>query len=102
MHSSAPYPIPLPYLASSLSDRNSKRVKQSPPTYFAGMQNGAGIREKTFANLAGFPGIGGHIERHVNHHWRADNVFARNAAPEAAIVGVGAVVAHREIAIVRN
>src|SRR5450432_389374 len=66
------------------------------------MDHGAGVSEKTLARLAGFPGVGRHIEGHVDHHRRANDVVARNAAPEAAIVGIGAIVTHREITIVRN
>src|ERR1700751_889640 len=66
------------------------------------MQYGARVGQESFANLAGLPGILRHVERHVNHDRRTDDVVARNAAPETAVVRVGTVVAHREITIVGN
>src|SRR6266851_10450565 len=66
------------------------------------MNQRAGIRKKSFANLAGLPGTGGHVERHIDHDRSTDDVIARDAAPEAAIVGIGAVVTHGEITVVRD
>src|ERR1700693_2771502 len=80
----------------------SKYVKQSAPAHATGMQYGVGIRKKTLANLPRLPGVGWRIQRHINHHRRADNILARHAAPEAAVIRVAAVVAHHKITIVRN
>src|ERR1700688_2758249 len=77
-----------------------KYVKQSSPSHATGMQDGVGIRKKTLPNLPRLPGIRWRIQRHINHHRRADNILARNAAPEAAVIGVAAVVAHHKITIV--
>src|SRR5438045_9626240 len=66
------------------------------------MNQRASIREKAFANLAGLPSVLRDIQRHVDHHWGADDVAARNAAPEAAVVRIAAVIAHREITIFWN
>src|ERR1700730_7004023 len=78
----------------------SKYMKQSSPAYAAGMQDGVGIRKKTLANLSRLPGVRWRIQRHINHHRRPDNILARNAAPEPAVVRVAAVVAHYKITIV--
>ena len=77
-----------------------KNVKQSLPAHAAGMQDGIGVGEETLANLAGFPGVGRRVERHVDHHRRTNYILARDAAPEAAVVRVAAIVAHHKIAIV--
>src|SRR5229473_5300414 len=79
-----------------------KRVKNALPAHDPRMQKGVGIRKKTFANLAGLPGFGRNIQRHVNNHGRSDDVIARNAAPEAAIKRIGAIVAHNKITIRGN
>src|ERR1035438_1432576 len=63
-----------------------KHVKQSLPTNNARMQQGVGVGKKALASLTGFPRIGRHVERHVDHNGRSDNVVARNAAPEAAVI----------------
>src|ERR1700736_4955057 len=80
----------------------SKYVKQSSPSHTTGMQDSVGIGKKTFPNLSWLPGIRWRVQRHINHHRRADNVLARNAAPEAAVIRVAAVVAHHKITIVGN
>src|SRR6202171_3341958 len=64
------------------------------------MQDGIGIGKKTLANLTRFPGVRGRVKRHINDHRGADNIITRNAAPEAAIVRIAAVIAHHKIAIV--
>src|SRR6266478_3323470 len=79
-----------------------KRVKNALPAHDPGMQKGVGIRKKTFANLAGLPGFGRNIQRHVNNHGRSDDVIARDAAPEAAIVGIRSIVTHNKITISGN
>src|SRR6202043_3749442 len=80
----------------------SKYMKQSSPSHATGMQDGVGIRKKTLANLPRLPRVRRRIQRHINHHRRPDNILARNAAPEAAVVRIAAVVAHHEITIVGN
>src|SRR5271154_3572298 len=79
-----------------------KCMKQSPPSHHAGMQYGARVGQESFADLTGLPGIRRHVERHINHDWRPDDVVARNAAPEAAVIRIRAIITHREITIVRN
>src|SRR3984957_4791601 len=79
-----------------------KYMKQSSPSHAAGMQDSVGVRKKTLPNLPWLPGVRRRIQRHINHHRRANNIFARNAAPEAAVIRVAAIVAHHEITIVGN
>ena len=76
-------------------------MEQSFPAHNAGMQDCSGVSEKALADLAGLPGVRRHIQRHVNHYGSANYVVPGNAAPGSAVVGIGAVVAHREITIVR-
>src|ERR1700731_3707997 len=77
-----------------------KYMKQSSPSHATGMQDSVGVRKKTLPNLPWLPGVRWRIQRHINHHRRANNILARNAAPEAAVIGVAAVVAHHKITIV--
>src|SRR5262249_41931095 len=77
-----------------------KRPEQPFPSHQARMKQRAGIRQKAFADLPRLPSIGGYVERHIDHHRCADDVVARDAAPKAAVIGIGAVVAHRKVAIV--
>src|SRR5712671_4729035 len=79
-----------------------KRSEQSSPAYQARMHQGIRVCKEALANLAGLPRIGRYIEGHVNHDRRTDNVIARNAVPEAAVVGIAAIVAHHKIGIRRN
>src|ERR1700722_9822888 len=77
-------------------------VKQSSPSHAAGMQDSVGVRKKTLPNLPWLPGVRRRVQRHINHHRRANNILARNAAPEAAVIRVPAIVAHHKITIVGN
>src|SRR6267154_690809 len=79
-----------------------KRSEQSSPAYQARMHQGIRVCKEALANLSGLPRIGRYIEGHVNHDRRTDNVIARNAVPEAAVVGIAAIVAHHKIGIRRN
>src|ERR1700688_2770249 len=79
-----------------------KYVKQSSPSHATGMQDSVGIGKKTLPNLTRLPGVRWRIQRHINHHRRADNIFARNAAPETAVIRVAAIVTHHKITIVGN
>src|SRR5713101_9325158 len=64
------------------------------PADDARMEDGVRIGEEALANLSRLPGFGGDVQRHINQHRRADDIPARDAAPEAAVVGISAVVAH--------
>src|SRR6267154_3137278 len=79
-----------------------KSPEQSLPAHQAGMDQRIRVSKKALANLAGFPGVGRNVERHIYHHRRADYVFAGHATPKAAVVGIAAIVAHHKITIVRN
>jgi len=67
----------------------------------SGMKDCSGVSEEALADLAGLPGVRRHIQRHVSHYGRADYVVPGDAASDSAVIGIGAVVAHREITIVR-
>src|ERR1700680_3554683 len=79
-----------------------KYMKQSSPSHATGMQDSVGIGKKTLPNLPWLPGVRRRIQRHINHHRRANNILARNAAPEAPVIRVAAIVAHNKIPIVGN
>src|SRR5580704_18518788 len=66
------------------------------------MENRARIRQKSLANLPRLPSIGRHIQRHINHYRRPNNVLPRHAAPKSAVVRIRPIVTHRKITIVRN
>src|SRR5271168_2044045 len=89
---------------SNSSDKTSgsKCPEQALPSHSTRMDNGIRIRIKSFANLAWLPGILPDVQRHVNHHRRSDNVISRNTAPEAAVVGIAAIIANCKITFVRN
>src|SRR5581483_10219274 len=80
----------------------SKRAKDASPANHAWVQHGIDIGVDAFADLAGLPGIRRNIERHINQDRSANDVFARDNAPETAVVGIGAVIAHDEIRIGRD
>src|SRR5882757_5311312 len=61
---------------------NLKSPEQSLPAHQAGMDQRIRVSKKALANLAGFPGVGRNVERHIYHHRRADYVFARHATPD--------------------
>src|SRR5258708_15712650 len=79
-----------------------KSPEQSLPAHQARMHQRVRISKETLANLAGLPSVRRNIERHIYHYRRADNVFARHGAPEAAVIRIPTIVAHHEIRIVRN
>src|ERR1700676_5504854 len=76
-----------------------KSPEQSLPAHQAWMHQRVRIRKEALANLPGLPCVRRNIEGHVDHDGRADNVFARHGTPEAAVIGVPAVVAHHEIRV---
>src|SRR5580704_4877696 len=80
----------------------SKRSEQALPSHGTRMDDSIRIGFKSLANLSGLPGILPDIERHINHDRRADNVISRNTTPEAAVIGIAAIVAHHKITFVRN
>src|ERR1700730_13799850 len=79
-----------------------KSPEQSLPAHQTRMNQRVRVGKEALANLPGLPGVGRDVERHIYHYRRADNIFAWNAAPEAAVVRIAAIVAHHEITVVRN
>src|SRR5258708_14882178 len=73
-------------------------MKKSAPTNFAGMNQGAEIRGGAGGDVAGLPGVGWPVERHVNHDRSSDDMAARNAADVTAVQRIAAIVTHHEIA----
>src|SRR5437660_1164258 len=92
----------MPQDFSHKQQSESKNMEQAPPANGAGMEDAIYVRGKARAEIAGLPGVFRGVERHVNHHGRADDVFARNATPEAGVERVLAVIAHREITARRH
>src|SRR5579859_1861347 len=76
----------------------SEDMEQTPPMNGAGMEDAIYIGSEARTEIAGLPGVFWGIERHINHHRRADDVFARHATPKARIERVLPVIAHGEIA----
>ena len=79
-----------------------ERVKNSLPANAPRMQKGAGISKKPLANLARLPGLGRHIQRHIDNHRRSNDVVTWHAAPEAAVERVAAIVTQGQVRIRRN
>src|SRR3984893_8424129 len=79
-----------------------KGVEQALPAYRGWMNHHVGIGNKTVDDVARLPCAGVCIYGHVDHHRSADEIFARNTTPEAAVVRISSVVAHRKITIVRH
>src|SRR5256885_5048894 len=75
----------MPQDFSHKQQSESKNIEQAPPANGAGMEDAIYVRGKARAEIAGLPGVFRGVERHVNHHGRADDVFARNATPEAGV-----------------
>ena len=65
------------------------------------MKQSVGIGKGAFADLSGFPGVRRGVEGHIDHNRRTD-ILARDATPEAAVVGVSAIVTHHEITVFRD
>src|SRR5262249_37021690 len=66
------------------------------------MDNCIGVGRNAIEHSSGAPRFAGRVNGHVNHDGRADDVVARNAADEAAVQRIAAIVAHYEIAVRRN
>src|SRR5262249_4433870 len=71
---------------NSNTNNKLKRVEQTLPAHDARMQDRVRVREKSLAHFPWFPRIRRRIQRHVNHHRRPNNIFARHASPEPAVV----------------
>src|ERR1700731_4186361 len=80
----------------------SEGVKQALPAHRGWVYQHVGVGNKTVDDVARLPCAGVRIYRHVDHHRGADEVFTRNATPEAAIVRISSIVTHRKITVVRN
>src|SRR5215831_20832428 len=76
-----------------------KQMEQSAPAHSAGMEEGIRVGEEPGTDVA-IPGVLRCVERHVDDHRRAENILARHAAPEPAVIRVAAVVSHGKIAVV--
>src|SRR5262249_2970262 len=84
------------------SAKKLEGMEEAAPADSAGMDDGVDVGVEAFADLARFPGVRRGIKRHVNHDGRADDVFARDATPNAAVVGIASVIPHRKVAILRD
>jgi hypothetical protein len=93
---------PNPFSLFFDEDSQSENVEQSSPAHTAGMQYGVSVGKEALADLPRFPSVGRRVQRHIDHYRCADNILARNAAPEATVIGISAIVAHHKIAIIRN
>src|ERR1700733_9730867 len=79
-----------------------KDVEDALPTHRSWMDQHVGVGKETVDNVAWLPSFRVRIQRHVDHHRSADEVLPGNATPEAAVVRICSIVAHREITIVGN
>src|ERR1700734_3393643 len=75
-----------------------ENMKKALPAHFARMDDGVEVRLKTLADVARLPDFFRCIDGHVNHHRSANDIFARNEAPVAAVVRIVAAIAHHKIA----
>src|SRR5260221_4341501 len=71
-------------------------MKQPPPANFAGMNHRVGVSGNAIENRAGAPRLARGFNGHINDDRRADDVFARDAAGEAAVERIAAIIAHYE------
>src|SRR5712664_40487 len=88
--------------ATTVRQDSLKSPENPVPAHDSGMQEGIRVGKKPLANLPRLPGIRCGFERHVDHHRRADHIFSRHTAPESAVHGITTIIAHDEIAILRN
>src|ERR1700722_10377610 len=79
-----------------------KGVEQALPAHRGGMYQHVGIGNKTVDDVTRLPCAGVRIYRHVDHYRGADEIFAGHTTPEAAVVRISSIVAHREITIIGN
>src|SRR3989442_7239892 len=82
--------------------KTSERAKEPAPAHKTRMNQGVGVGKNPFPNLAGFPGIARSLNRHINHHRGSDDIPPRHVPPEAAVLGIAAIVAHDEIRVRGN
>src|SRR4029077_9838718 len=86
-------------LPTAVLQQNLKGLEDALPAHGSAVQDGVRGREKAFANLARLPGFRRNVQRHINHDRGADEVLARDGAPEAAVEGVLGIVAHGKVTV---
>src|SRR5262245_11796364 len=79
-----------------------KNVKQPAPANFAGMKYCAGVGGKAIDERAGLPRWRRFVNRHVDHYGSTDDIGAGDAAGEARVERIAAIVAHHEKAVRGN
>src|SRR5208283_4131699 len=77
-----------------------KHMEQSSPPYSSRMDQGVQVRLEPRSDIS-IPRIPRRIQRHIDDYRSSQDILARHAAPEPAIVRISAIVSHCEIAIVR-
>src|ERR1700732_1190686 len=77
-------------------------VEQPAPTHLARVDQRFDVRAEALADVPRLPDFFPSVDGHVNQERRADNVFAGDEAPIAAVVRVFPIVAHHEIMTRRN
>ncbi len=77
-------------------------MEESSPAHAAGMNQDAEIGAKALADVAGLPDFIWCFHGHVNEKGSANEIGAGDVAPEAAVVGIVAVVSHDKIFVRRN
>src|SRR5438309_7615125 len=91
---------------SAIANNNASTTLECPenpvPAHDSGMQEGIRVGKKPLANLSWLPSLRRSIQRHVNPDRRSDNVVSRDAAPEAAVVGISPIVGHHEVTVRGN
>src|SRR5487761_159333 len=74
-------------------------MEQPAPTHLARMGQNAHIRAQAFADMPGLPDLIGSVNGHVNEQRCANNIAARDETPVTTVIGIIAIITHREIAI---
>src|SRR5258708_33146646 len=76
-------------------------MEQPAPADGAGMNDRVSVGEEPGADIA-VPGVARSVQRHINEYRRAENIIARHAALIAGVERILAIVAHDEVAVLRD
>src|SRR5690349_20066393 len=77
-------------------------MKEAVPANVGGMEERVEVSGEALTDPAGVPSLLGSYHGHINQDGSADDILPRHTADEAAVVRILTVVAHHEVAILRN